>query len=64
MRHPWLLPGARHDLKNQAFAMGGNVIVILTNRAGQTGSGFGGGSSSQTNVTLTGTVFKCPANAL
>ena len=28
--------GARNDLKNKAFAMGGNLIVILTQRAGQT----------------------------
>jgi hypothetical protein len=54
--------GARNDMKNQAHNLGGNVIVLLTNRAGQTGSyssGWGGGSQ-QTNVTMTGTVFSCP----
>jgi hypothetical protein len=54
--------GARNDLKNQAYALGGNVIFLLTQRAGQTGSfdiEFGGGMS-QTNVTLTGNVYHCP----
>ena len=57
--------GARNDLKNQALDMGGNVVVLLTNRAGQTGSySQYGGSSSQTNVTITGTVFDCPPHTL
>lgn len=56
--------GARNDLKNQAAQMGGNTILLLTTRAGQTGSlgmgnGSGGGSSSQTNVTYVGTVYRC-----
>lgn len=57
--------GARNSLKNKAIEMGGNVIVLLTNRAGQTGSyGLYGGSSKQTNVTLAGTIFNCPENIL
>lgn len=57
--------GARNDMKNKASAMGGNAIVMLTNRAGQTGSsGQYGGHSQQTNVAITGTVFKCPPEAL
>ena len=53
--------GARNTLKNKAAALGGNLIVMLTQRAGQTGSsGQYGGSSSQTNVTLSGNVYKCP----
>lgn len=57
--------GARNELKNKVVEMGGNVVVVLTNRAGQTGSyGQYGGGSQQTNVTLTGTVFKCPNGAL
>lgn len=53
--------GARNDLKNQAYQMGGNVVVLLTQRAGQTGSAYqGSGSSEQTNVTLTGNVYRCP----
>ncbi len=67
---PWtsnanLETGARNRLKNKATEMGGNVIVLLTNRAGQTGSvNEGTGHSSQTNVTLTGTVYRCPASVL
>ncbi|GAC14739.1 DUF4156 domain-containing protein [Aliiglaciecola lipolytica] len=56
--------GARNDLKNQAHNMGGNVVFILTQRAGQTGSFHQefGGSSVQTNVTLSGNVYFCPTN--
>lgn len=53
--------GARNDLKNKAMKIGGDTIYILTQRAGQTGhydDGFGGGSQ-QTNVTLSGNVYKC-----
>ncbi|MCC7006603.1 MAG: DUF4156 domain-containing protein [Ottowia sp.] len=50
--------GARNDLKNKAAAMGGNVVSILTHRAGQTGSRNGG--SEQTNVIVTGDVYRCP----
>jgi hypothetical protein len=53
--------GARNDLKNRAARMGGNVVSLLTQRAGQTGSSFEGtGSMEQTNVTLTGNVYRCP----
>ena len=45
--------GARNDLKNRAAAMGGNVVYLLTQRAGQTGRKD---HSEQTNVTLTGNV--------
>lgn len=61
--------GARNDMKNKAYAMGGNTVVILTDRAGVTGSGSSHGSrgssftasysQQQTNVTMMGTVFKC-----
>lgn len=50
--------GARNDMKNKAVSMGGNMVVLLTQRAGTTGSR--GGSSEQTNVTLTGNVYRCP----
>lgn len=57
--------GARNTLKNKAVEMGGNVIVMLTNRAGQTGSGGQyGGSTQQTNVAMAGTVFNCPDSVL
>ena len=63
---PWtsnenLETGARNDLKNKAAAMGGNVVAILTQRAGQTGSsGQYGGSIEQTNVAIGGNVYSCP----
>jgi hypothetical protein len=63
---PWtsnenLETGARNDIKNKAAAMGGNVVAILTHWAGQTGSyGQYGWSSQQTNVVITGNVYRCP----
>lgn len=63
---PWtsnenLETGARNDIKNKAAAMGGNVVAILTQRAGLTGSsGKYGGSIQQTNVTVAGNVYNCP----
>ncbi len=48
--------GARNDLKNRAAAMGGNVVYLLTQRAGQTGRKD---RLEQTNVTLTGNVYRC-----
>lgn len=56
--------GARNELKNSAFKLGGNTVVLLTSRAGVTGSysvsnGYGGGSSEQTNVTYSGAVYRC-----
>jgi hypothetical protein len=53
--------GARNDIKNKAMQLGGDTVYLLTQRAGQTGSynnDFGGGSR-QTNVTLSGNVYKC-----
>ncbi len=62
--NPNLETGARHEVKNKAFAMGGNAVVLLTNRAGQTGSTAGGsGGGQQTNVTMTATVYDCPPAA-
>lgn len=49
--------GARNDLKNQALAMGGNVVHLITDRAGDTGSNH---SSGQTNVIYSGAIYKCP----
>lgn len=56
--------GARNELKNEALKMGGNTVLILTSRAGVTGNynvsnGYGGGSSQETNVTYSGTVYRC-----
>ena len=53
--------GARNDIKNKAAQLGGNTVYILTQRAGQTGSydDEWGGSTQQTNVTLSGNVYYC-----
>lgn len=50
--------GARNDIKNKASAMGGNVVYLITQRAGQTGTKD---HLEQTNVTLSGNVYRCPA---
>ena len=56
--------GARNDMKNKAADLGGNVIHMLSNRAGETGSyGQYGGGSQQTNVTYTGAVYRCAKTA-
>lgn len=47
-----LQTGAINDLKNQAAAMGGNAVFILTNSAGLD-------KGSQVSVTSTGNVFFC-----
>jgi hypothetical protein len=49
--------GAMNDLINKTHKLGGDTLHLLTNRAGVTGSGSG--SSSQTNVTMTGGAYKC-----
>jgi hypothetical protein len=47
--------GARNDLKNKAFALGGNVVYLLLQRESQTGM-----SHDRKNVTLAGNVYRCP----
>ncbi len=52
--------GALNDLKNRAFQMGGTVVYLIANRAGQTASiNRDGGSSQQTNVVYIGAVYRC-----
>lgn len=52
--------GALNDLKNRAFQMGGNVVYLLANRAGQTANyDRQGGGSQQTNVVYVGSVYRC-----
>ncbi|GHA03116.1 lipoprotein [Arenicella chitinivorans] len=52
--------GARHDLKNKAYAMGGNVVYLLTQRSAQSGIFYDDfGSQDQTSVVLSGNVYKC-----
>jgi len=53
--------GARNDLKNQAAKLGGNLVVLITQRTGKTGDfGLEGGPIHQTSVVLTGSVYRCP----
>src|SRR4249920_2361587 len=47
--------GARNDLKNKAFDLGGNVVYLLFQRDSQTGD-----SRDRKNVTLSGNVYRCP----
>ena len=52
--------GAMNDLRNKAVALGGNTVSLITNRAGATGMGsLTGGDYAQTNVVMTGNVWKC-----
>ena len=50
--------GARNDLKNKAVALGGNVVYLISQRAGYSTSHSG--RAEQTNVTLSGSVYRCP----
>ncbi len=61
--------GAMNDLRNKAAEKGGNYVQLLTNQAGNTGSGsmsdgIGGGGYEQTNVTNIGNVYDCPESAI
>ncbi|MET0644306.1 MAG: DUF4156 domain-containing protein, partial [Candidatus Binatia bacterium] len=47
--------GARNDLKNKAFDIGGNVVYLLFQRDSQTGHAL-----DRKNVTLSGNVYRCP----
>jgi Domain of unknown function (DUF4156) len=47
--------GARNDLKNKAFDIGGNVVYLLFQRDSQTGD-----VRDRKNVTLSGNVYRCP----
>jgi hypothetical protein len=56
--------GARNDLKNKAAALGGNLVVLITERVGRTPDfGIEGGPVHRTDVTLTGSVYLCRAEA-
>lgn len=57
--------GSMNDLRNKAADQGANYVQLISDRAGVTGSGGGGGySSAQTNVTNLGNAYKCPKAAL
>ena len=51
--------GALNDLKNKAAKMGGNIVFILTDRAGST-TDQSSGVVRQTNVVITGSVYRRP----
>jgi hypothetical protein len=55
--------GARNDLKNKSAALGGNLVVIITERPGITGNLGLDGIVHQTSVTLTGSVYRCAEEA-
>ena len=64
-----LAQGATNDLKNKAFDLGGNYVVLETNTAGNTHSGSWGGfggsmHGGQTDVTNTGNAYKCPPSVI
>ena len=55
-----LAEGAFNDMKNKAFAMGANYVVLENTNAGNTVSGDRyGASGGQTDVTHVGNAFKC-----
>jgi hypothetical protein len=59
-----LAEGAFNDMKNKAFAMGANYVVLEDTQAGNTLSGDGNNvSAQQTDVTHVGNAFRCPAPA-
>jgi len=62
-----LAAGAMNDMRNAAFALGANYVVLEADRAGSTMSGGGGGmgggfsmNGGQTDVTQIGNAYKCP----
>jgi hypothetical protein len=64
-----LQSGAFNDLRNQAAKMHGNRVVLLMSHAADTTSGggvgiggIGGGalSGQETNVAITGNIYRCP----
>ena len=52
--------GARNDLKNKAAALGGNLVVLITERVGRNFDlGLDSETVHRTDVTLTGSVYRC-----
>lgn len=53
--------GALNTLRNETARLGGNVVSLLTNRAGVTGwEDSHSGGSAETNVVMTGSAWRCP----
>jgi len=60
-----LAQGAMNDMKNKAYDLGGNYVVLENTNAGSTMSGnMWSMSSSQTDVTHSGNAYKCPPKAI
>ena len=56
-----LAEGAMNDMKNKAYDLGANYVVLENTNAGQTASGnMWNAHSEQTDVTHTGNAYKCP----
>ena len=51
--------GAQNDLRNQAFAIGANVVTIQTNNSDSLWSPATGWMSPAAEVTMTGVAFRC-----
>lgn len=61
--------GAMNSLRNEAAKIGANYVSLITNRAGQAGSGGGdatgfGGGSAQVTVVNIGNAYSCPPKAI
>ena len=60
-----LAQGALNDMKNKAYEMGGNYVVLEESKAGNTMSGSAWSmSAQQTDVTNQGNVYHCPEDAV
>lgn len=60
-----LAQGALNDMRNKAFDLGANYVVLETNTAGNTMSGSRYGTSGgQTDVTKTGNAYACPPDKI
>lgn len=64
-----LAMGAMNDMKNQAYELGANYVVLENSNAGNTmsfggGGGIFSGSGQQTDVTHTGNAYLCPDDVI
>lgn len=60
-----LAQGALNDMKNKAFDLGGNYVVLENTNAGNTMSGnLYGMSGGQTDVTHSGNAYRCDPKAI
>ncbi len=52
--------GARNDLKNDAIAMGANVVQVIATESGISSTGGEYGGAETTVVTYVGAAYRCP----